>query len=228
MNYKNEEISIKNNKLSKKQIILVILPLVLIISTYITFSSLGKILNLKLAYFISFMIYWIFWCCIIPLLILGVEEFKDIFKKVHNPFGKPSWCGILLLLLPPILALTAFVKRLPDSNFLIIIGSLAIAVVNATGEEILWRGAYIKNFSNSIFLGYLYPSLGFALWHISPQTIFPSNMPGGIYSYVVGALFLGLCWGWVSWKSKSIRWTIYSHILTDFLGLGAFIYFSNI
>jgi len=186
-------------------------------------------LEFELAYILGFIFYWVIWCYLLPLLLLGVNGFKSIIKQVENVFGQPKWVGILLLLLPPILAFsTVFISKITNANLIIILVSLVLAIINATGEEILWRGVYIRNFPDSILLGYIYPSLGFALWHISPQTLYSSQMPGGIYSFLIGALFLGLCWGWVSFKTKSIRWSIYSHILTDFLGLGATVYFINL
>ena len=216
----------ENRGFSKVQILLLVLPWVLLASTYFIFDTLAKMLDLKLAYFIGFIFYWVFWCYLVPVCVLGINTFKNVFQRVVHPFGKPYWIGILLLTLPPLLAFsTVFIKKLPDANLIIILGSLAIAVINATGEEILWRGVYIEEFPNNIFWGYLYPSIGFALWHISPQIVVESKMPGGVYAFVLGALFLGLCWGWVAYKTKSIRWSVYSHIITDFLGLGATIYF---
>jgi hypothetical protein len=36
---------------------------------------------------------------------------------------------------------------------------------------------------------------------------------------------LGLCWGWIAYHTGSIRWTVVSHVLLDFAGLGALVYF---
>jgi hypothetical protein len=33
-------------------------------------------------------------------------------------------------------------------------------------------------------------------------------------------------WGLVAWKTKSIRWTVIAHIVLDFSGMGALLYFS--
>jgi membrane protease YdiL (CAAX protease family) len=38
-------------------------------------------------------------------------------------------------------------------------------MVDGTLEEVLWRGVYVREFPRQIVLGYLYPSLGFAVWH---------------------------------------------------------------
>lgn len=211
---------------SARRVILILVPWVLLVSTYIAFTVLSDCLGPKLGYFLAFVFYWLVWCYIFPIYVLGFKGFKKIFAKAPLPFGKPSWVGIILLLVPSLLAgSTVFIVKLKHADLLIILVSLGLALVNATGEEVLWRGVYIRSFPDNVFMGYLYPSIGFALWHISPQSVHSTTMPGGMYSFLAGALFLGLCWGWVAWKSKSIRWTVYSHILTNFLGLGATIYF---
>jgi hypothetical protein len=136
----------------------------------------------------------------------------------------------VLLLIPPILGFsTAFPRALKEamsnSNLSLIIPlSALIALVNATLEELLWRGAYVRAFPKRIWLGYLYPALGFALWHLAPLSVRPSAMPGGAASFVAGAFILSLCWGWIAWWTGSIRWTVVSHILLDLSGLGALVY----
>ncbi len=212
---------------SVKQRILIVVPWVLLGSTYLSFIYLVKAFGPGLGYFFGFLFYWLFWCYLLPLWLIGKDGIRSVFNKVKNPFGKPAWLGAFLLLLPPLLAgSTVFLVKINEASWLVIFASLGLALVNATGEELLWRGVYLKLFPENLFLGFLYPVIGFALWHISPQVIHTSSMPGGIYSFVGGALFLGLCFGWVAWKTGSIRWSVYSHILTNFLGLGAVIYFT--
>ena len=72
----------------------------------------------------------------------------------------------------------------------------------------------------SVYLAYR----GFALWHLAPLSVRPSTMPGGAGGFIAGALLLGLGWGWVAWRTGSIRWTVVSHILLDLSGLGALKY----
>jgi len=67
--------------------------------------------------------------------------------------------------------------------------------------------------------------VGFAVWHFAPQSVFPNPRPGATVSLVVAAGIVGLMWGWVAHKTKSIRWTTLSHILFDFSGLGGRVYF---
>jgi membrane protease YdiL (CAAX protease family) len=107
----------------------------------------------------------------------------------------------------------------------VLVSSAALAIVNAIAEEVLWRGIYSSVFPRQLIRGYLYPAVGFALWHVVPQSIHPSQLRGGTKAFLAGAFFIGLGHGWVAWRTRSIRWTTLTHILTDFLGLGGFIYF---
>ena len=98
---------------------------------------------------------------------------------------------------------------------------IPVAIINGTCEEILWRGLYIKNFPNKVMLGLIYPSIGFAIWHLSPQLVFPSE--GGIIGvliFIISTFFLGFCYGWVSYKTKSIKWNALSHSLNSILAFG--------
>lgn len=75
-------------------------------------------------------------------------------------------------------------------------------------------------FPGQLWLALLYPSIGFALWHLAPQSIFPSTWRGGRVAFVAQAGFLGLLYGWVANSTGVILWTAMSHILIDFSALG--------
>jgi membrane protease YdiL (CAAX protease family) len=79
-------------------------------------------------------------------------------------------------------------------------------------------------FPENWLLGYVYPTLGFGLWHLAPLSVIPNRAPGGSLSFVAVSVSLGLIWGWVAMRSKSILWTSVAHILFDFSGLGGRLY----
>ena len=62
-------------------------------------------------------------------------------------------------------------------------------------------------------------AIWFGLWHLSPQVVHPSDMPGGAIAFALMSIPLGLVWGWVAWTTGSIRWTVVAHILLNFAGL---------
>jgi uncharacterized protein len=207
--------------------LLVTAPILLLLSTYLVFTAAVKLAGLKPGYLIGFLFYWVIWCLAFPLWLLGKEAVLCMFRKVAEPLGRPKWLGVILLFTLPLFTLAyAFPMQLPKATFLIVVSSALIALINATCEEILWRGVYYKIFPGSAWWGYLYPAIWFGLWHYAPQSVLSSSYPGGAHSLVLFAVILGLMWGWVAWKTKSIRWVNIAHIILDFSGLGALFYFN--
>lgn len=210
-----------------KEKLLVLMPVILLVTTYLVFTAAVKLVGLKPGYLIGFLFYWIVWCLVFPLWLLGREAVLSMFRKVAEPLGRPKWLGIVLLFTLPLFTLAyALPMQLPKATLMIVVLSVLIALINAICEEILWRGVYFKVFPRSIWWGYLYPAIWFGLWHYAPQSVITSSYPGGAHSLVLFAVILGLMWGWVAWKTKSIRWATIAHIILDFSGLGALFYFS--
>lgn len=102
--------------------------------------------------------------------------------------------------------------------------SVLIGIVIGITEEVLWRGVYIRLFPNNTWMNMIYPSLMFGIWHISPQSVKTSTMPGGIFSFIFYALLLGLAYAYCARKTGTIRWVTVSHVIHDSLGLGALAY----
>ncbi|MFP3897011.1 MAG: CPBP family intramembrane glutamic endopeptidase [Anaerolineales bacterium] len=66
---------------------------------------------------------------------------------------------------------------------------------------------------------------GYSTRRATPQSVFPNPRPGATVSLVVAAGIVGLMWGWLAYKTKSIRSTTLCHILFDFSRLGGRVYF---
>lgn len=159
---------------------------------------------------------------------LGPRRLPTLFRVSVAPSRRPNRSDLLLLAVPPAVGYSlAFPRALARANKKIVLASGALALVNATAEEVLWRGAYKAVFPNRLVLGYLYPTVGFALSHYAPQSVFPSRYPGGASSFVLSAGLFGLLWGRVAFRSGSVGLTIPSHALLDFSGLGARVYFED-
>jgi membrane protease YdiL (CAAX protease family) len=118
----------------------------------------------------------------------------------------------------------AFPAAVRGADGLLVGLSILIATVNGTLEELLWRGAFVAEFPDDPWRGHVWPAVGFAVWHYAPQVVFPNRMPGGATSLVAVCLVLGLSWGWVARRQRSIRWTALVHVLFDASGLGARMY----
>jgi membrane protease YdiL (CAAX protease family) len=93
------------------------------------------------------------------------------------------------------------------------------ALVNAVGEELLWRGAYLDTFPGDVWRGAIWPWAGFTLWHLAPQIVLPSHH--GRAGFLGGAALVGAASARVAWTTRGLRWTLVSHVLTDACGVRA-------
>jgi membrane protease YdiL (CAAX protease family) len=107
----------------------------------------------------------------------------------------------------------------------IVAASAGLSVINAIAEEVLWRGTFFDLIGDKKYLYILWSSLGFAIWHFAPLSVFGNHHPGGSISFVAVSFILGLLYSTVVSDSKSILWTCIAHIFFDFSGLGARLYF---
>ena len=178
-----------------------------------------------LGYLLAFGLYWIGWCLIFPAFLLGGwRALVDLFQPVAA-FGALSWVTHLLLWWPIVFPLLfMFLPRLRKANWAILLASLALGIVIGVTEEILWRGVYLRLFPGNIWLGLLYPSLLFGLWHICPLSVLANKLPGGAASFVIYAVLLGLTYGLAAQRTGSIYWPTVAHVIHDTLGLGGFTY----
>lgn len=211
-----------------RKVALLVAPVILLGSTTIVFRRLAFHFGSKRGYFGGFLFYWLFWCVLLPLWVLGPRRLRDMIRVTGPQASGLTHLDLLLLAVPPIVGYSlAFPRALAQANKKIVLASGALALANATAEEVLWRGTYTAIFPNRFVLGYLYPTVGFALSHYAPQTVFPSRYPGGASSFVASAGLFGLLWGRVAFRSGSVGWTVLSHALLDFSGLGARLYFED-
>ena len=204
------------------------LPFILLLTTSITFYYCASFAGPLQGYFYGFLFYWLFWCILIPVLITGIRPVADLFKVRRPVLGIHKARNIFFLLLPLVFVYAyEFPGALKESNTIIITYSLFLAVINATAEEFLWRGMFFKLLGERSVLYILYSSFGFAIWHFAPQIIFSNKHPGGAVSFVAFAFVLGLLFSIVVRDTGSILLTTIVHILFDFGGLGARLYFTK-
>ncbi len=218
-----------------KILFVIVYPTILTASMYAAFQILISELGFQTGYIAAFALYWVGWGIVFPIFVLGgPKAIVDLFKipkarkkEEEELEEQPSWekkvILSILLWLPLIFpASFSFAPRIGDATVQIILISIGIGIAIGTTEEILWRGIYIKKFPYSKLLGIIFPAIWFAVWHISPQSIKPNPLPGGAASFVFYALMLGLSWGYVAWKTGTIRGVATAHVVHDSLGLSGF------
>jgi hypothetical protein len=208
----------------KRQQVAVILPAAVPLSMVGVFAAANAIFSPVPGYLVGFLVYWGVWCAVVPLWLLGPDRIRELWRDRRPRLGRPWWLGLVLLLFPPLGALaTRWLPEVGGAGVAMIGGALAIGVVNATMEELLWRGVFVSLWPHDWRLGLLWPTIGFATWHVAPQVIHPASM--GIAPYVVASGVLGFCWGWVAWRTGSLRWSWVSHVITDSSGIGNVLFF---
>lgn len=172
-----------------------------------------------MGYLVGFIFYWGFWCVLFSAFLLKWEGIISLFREEQPLFQISNWLPAALLIV--IVAVTIIMyppMRLLATPVELMLVALIVAIINGICEEILWRGVYVKIFPGNWLLGVLYPSIGFALWHISPGLVFPAET--GIGPFVLSTFFLGISYGWISFRTGSIKWAAISHSLGGILALG--------
>jgi membrane protease YdiL (CAAX protease family) len=205
-------------KSKKKSYLILLLPLALILTTTFIFYISSNLFGKDLGYVIGFFFYYIFWCYGTVLALIGKKGFVSLFTELNPLFSKKNWYLIIIFFL--IIFGTVIMYLIPSINEAtsnLILLAIPIALIHGIGEEALWRGLYIRTFPKNILLGVIYPSVAFALWHLSPQIVFPAE---NLIAFVGSTLFLGLSYAIIAYKTGSIKWVALIHVLGSLLALG--------
>jgi len=209
-----------------KRLWLIRLPVVLIPACFFIFKLNTLWFGKRQGYFTGFIFYWL-WCFLIPVTFIGWKEIGSLYSLRFPQIKKSKWLAAFLLILPLIFGYGfAFPKAIANAGSGIIVVSLLLAFVNAFLEELLWRGTFIKIFHANKFICIFYAGSSFGIWHLVPLSFSATHVPGGMISFIAFAVILGWLYGWIACCNKSIFWVTVSHVLLDFSGLGARIYFN--
>lgn len=206
--------------LEPKQYILLVLPFALIPSAALVYSGLAKWLGREQGYLLGFLFYWAVWCLLIPLVYLGKEGFLSLFVEVTPLFSRSNWLAAVIFILITLVTLVMYGKDFAQAPLTLILIAIPAATTNGICEELLWRGLYIRAFPDNFWLAILFPAVGFALWHLVPLQVFSE---GSKFTFVLSTFFLGLAYGWIAYKTGSVKWTAISHSLNGILALGGMI-----
>jgi Type II CAAX prenyl endopeptidase Rce1-like len=181
----------------------------------VLFPMLARRLGARRGYLTGFAIYWA--GCY--LLCLAAAAPGPCCVSLPGPLPRPRWLDGAALLLPPLGAVgTEMLPALPGADPALVATAGAMAAVNATGEELLWRGLFVATFPNDAVRGWLWPAIGFTLWHLAPTSVRPARQGR---MFLAGSALIGAGFGWVAWRTGSLRLTLPAHLLTDVSGLPA-------
>ena len=184
------------------------------------FALASRWLGADAGYLLGFVFYWLFWCLLIPRVLLGKAEFAAILRDHAPLLSRGNWLAALLWLVVMLSAVFMYAGEFIRAPLALILLAVPLATVNGFCEEILWRGLYARLFPSKPWLSILYSSAGFALWHLAPQIIFPAeNIP----VFIISTFFLALPYGFIAWRTGSARWTAISHSLSGILALSGYL-----
>ncbi|USG67598.1 CPBP family intramembrane metalloprotease [Brevibacillus ruminantium] len=211
------------NTLSSKQKALLVIAPALVLTQITVFQLLVRHYGDTLGYLLGYIVYWLVWCIPVTLLFIGPPS--SILWRFPADVSYKQWIATALVALPAIATCMAvFLPYAPLAGRNVILLALLFAIVNAPLEEMLWRGVFPSLFPHNLWLGFLYPTFWFGSWHLAPALVKDSGMDGGILAFVGGAVFMGLVWGWFSYRYKSILPSTLAHLLSNFFAFTGFIY----
>jgi membrane protease YdiL (CAAX protease family) len=196
----------------RKEFIIYLFPPVIIIAGYLVFNFFADIWGDKQGYIAGMIFYWLF-CCAVPVILWVSKGNRGLLLKIN----KPSWWQVILLIIPVILTIlySSFRTGVQESTFPLILLSLVFASVNAFSEELLWRGLYYDHHQGNFFHAVVVPSIWFGIWQYVPLSIHPAGI--GNFYFILAAIVMGLCWGIVSFYTRSVFWSVISHLLVSLL-----------
>ncbi len=199
-------------KLSKRNIVIVS-PVFIILANLLVALAFGKIIG-KWAFMPMVLIGWCVWL----FFILKYGGIQSIKKWLGRPKSGIGW-GILALIIG-LISLPLFLRHYELlKGWTIWLPWILLALINPWIEEFYWRGLlldYTKNWPN--WISVLYVSILFAANHIAFGI--NSDVNNG-FEVVISTLIMGVVWAIIYKKTKSLRWTIFSHFLIDFFGVSS-------
>jgi membrane protease YdiL (CAAX protease family) len=205
-------------RLDARRIVVLAVPVAVNLVMPVIYRHLARVLGAQRGYVAGFAVYWSA-CVAIPVTVLGPRRTAHLLVDARPP-GALETAGLAL---PPLGGLaTETLPALRASvtvDLPLVATAIAFAGTNAVAEELLWRGLFLDVFPRSRSLGWVYPSLGFGLWHLAPQQVHPAPRP---LAFCAAATVLGLVNGWTARRLGGIGATTLSHAFADATGLGSF------
>jgi hypothetical protein len=144
----------QSRRLARRRRALLAGPVLVPVSMAAAFTVLDRLLGPRRGYNAGFALYWAGWCFAFPLWVLGGGR----AMRLLSGGTRPSLTGAVWLMLPVAGAATA--ELLPNWRSVDrkVAGMMAgSALVNAVGEELLWRGAYLDTFPGDVWRGAIWP-----------------------------------------------------------------------
>ncbi|MBU5593307.1 CPBP family intramembrane metalloprotease [Clostridium sp. MSJ-4] len=211
--------------INKKHFLLCIAP-VLCISMLFLIPFLTDKMGKTAGYVTGFCVYWFVFCMPATLYASGnFNGLKELYRQKSSISTAVRKINYILAFLPCLATFfVVFKGTAPKAGFGVIFIALIFGLINGTIEEVFWRETFNKVFNNNVYLSYIYPYVFFGIWHISLYFAKGMAYQGGFLSLVGGTFFMGILWGWIAYKTKSIKVVTLAHIITNFFAFTGLIF----
>lgn len=212
--------------MNKQQKYLIAISPVLVISMIIVCFYSTRLLGKATGYILTNILYW-FAFCIPSAVYITKGNTKELIKMYQSnfPIAKKNMIIYGIVSGIPVLAtcVVSFIPTIKVAPVAAILLALIYAVFNGSIEELFWRGLFNKVFNTPLF-AFFYPLLMFSCWHIALAVGQGMVYTGGSLVLIGGASFMGVLWGVVAYRTKSIKYTTIAHVLTNCFAFSAMIY----
>ncbi|MEM5766827.1 MAG: CPBP family intramembrane glutamic endopeptidase [Bacillota bacterium] len=205
--------TVESGKAAQKNVVW-IFPIIIILAGFVVSYISSSIIN-EWAFVPLMLFYWT------SLLLVARPTKEKLAKWFAPPKGRVYYS--LLAFIPVLFCIVAFVWGLQYvRGSILIILWIIFAVVNAFAEEVFWRGYLLDHLSWKPSVSIAYSTLMFSLSHPLLWGVFSITNRSTIM--VLPLLIMGLVWGFVYWKTKSLRYIVLAHFLIDILNLSVWVF----
>ena len=125
-------------------------PIVVPVGMRALFPVLARRLGTRRGHLTGFAVYWTV-CYLLPLGLLGRTRVRALLRHPACPLPSPRWLAAAALLVPPLGAAgSELAPELGNADPAVVATAASVAVVNAAGEELLWRGLFVATFPAAV------------------------------------------------------------------------------
>jgi len=202
-----------------RRVLATLVPAVVPMVMKAVFGTAARRLGADRGYQAGFALYWAT-CWVLADVIVGPRRLLDLWRPPERPvLPTPRPVAAVLLVAPPLGALTTeWLPNVRPADPAAVAVAAGIGVTNALAEETLWRGVPAVTFPGDRLRGWLWPAVGFTAWHLVPLSTRQTTARRRA-SVLGGAAAIGLGYGWIAQRTRSLVAVAPAHALTDSCGV---------
>ncbi len=191
-----------------------IIPMIVILVGFLTASIAYRYIN-EWAFIPLSIVYW-------GVMLLVVKPTREKLKAYFNKTTGNSKSNILAFI-PVLFCIVSFVWGIQYIHSPILITLWIIfAIINSFTEELFWRGYLLDNLGWSPITNVIYTTILFYLSHPLMWGVFSITIRS--YIMILPLLVMGLTWGYVYQRTKSLKWCVIAHFFVDILNLSTWVF----